>query len=61
MCQINSSVAFNGKPMESEEFLDRMVEILGIIIDRCPKGRLHRRENYAIEKISCAPIYIIEA
>ena len=30
---------FYGKPIESEEFLNQMVESLDIIIDRCPKGR----------------------
>ena len=37
--QVNNLVTFNGKPVESEEFLNRMIEALGIIIDRCPKGR----------------------
>ncbi len=31
--------------MESEEFLNQMVEALGIIIDRCPKERSRKREN----------------
>ncbi len=31
--------------MGSEEFLRRMVEALGIIIDRRPKGRLRKMEN----------------
>ena len=30
-----------------------MVEALGIIIDRHPKGRPRKRENYTIEKIGC--------
>ena len=34
----------------SEEFLNRMVETLGIIIDRRPKGRPCKMENYIIEK-----------
>ena len=34
MCQVNNSVTFSGKPIGSEEFLNRMVEALGIIIDR---------------------------
>ncbi|MBU4314351.1 MAG: hypothetical protein KJ821_06145 [Actinobacteria bacterium] len=37
--QVNNSVAFSGKPIGSEEFLNQMVEVLGIIIDRCLKGR----------------------
>jgi len=36
-----------------------MVEALGIIIDRHPKGRLRKTESYTIEKIECvAPISI---
>ena len=31
--------------MGSEEFLNRMVEVLGITIDRRPKGRPCKREN----------------
>jgi hypothetical protein len=30
-----------------------MVEALGIIIDRRPKGRPRKMENYTIEKIGC--------
>ena len=36
---------FSGKPIGSEEFLNRMVEALGIIIDRRPKGRPRKMEN----------------
>ena len=35
--QVNNLVNFNGKSMGSEEFLNQMVEALGIIINRCPK------------------------
>ncbi len=31
--------------MGIEEFFNRMVEALGIIIDRRPKGRLRKRES----------------
>ncbi len=31
--------------MGSEKFLNQMVEALGIIIDRGPKGRPRKREN----------------
>jgi len=31
--------------MGSEEFLNQMVEALGIIIDRRPKGRPRKRES----------------
>jgi hypothetical protein len=30
-----------------------MVKALGIIIDRCPKGRLCKIESQTIEKIGC--------
>jgi len=36
MHQVNNSVAFGGKSMGSEEFLNQMVETLGITIDRRP-------------------------
>jgi len=39
--------------MGSEEFLNRMVEVLDIIIDRHPTGRLRKRESQTIEKIGC--------
>jgi hypothetical protein len=45
MCQLNDSVTFSGKPMGSEEFFNQMVEALGIIIDRHPKGRLRKMES----------------
>jgi len=38
--QLNNSVIFSGKPIGSEEFFNQMVEALGIIIDRRPKGRI---------------------
>jgi len=43
--QVNNSVAFGGKPIGPEEFLNRMVEVLGIIIDRRPKRRPRKMEN----------------
>ena len=39
MYQVNNSVTFSGKLVGPEEFLNRMVEALDIIIDRRPKGR----------------------
>jgi len=45
MCQVNNSVTFSGKPIGSEEFLDKMVEVLGITIDRHPKGRPRKIES----------------
>jgi len=43
--QVNNSETFSGKPIGSEEFLDQMVEALGIIMDRRPKGRPRKMEN----------------
>jgi len=45
VCQVNNSVTFNGKPIGSEEVLIRMIETLGITIDRRPKGKLCKMEN----------------
>ena len=39
MCQVNNSVTFTGKPIGPEEFLNKMIEALDIIIDRRPKER----------------------
>ena len=44
--------------MGFEEFLNRMVEVSDIIIDRRPKGRLHKIESQTIEKIGFIPILI---
>ncbi len=41
---LNNSVSFIGKFVESKEFLNQMVEALGIIIDRRHKGRLRKLE-----------------
>ena len=46
MYQINNSVTFSGKPISSEEFLNQMIETLGItIIDRRPKERPRKMES----------------
>ena len=45
MYQVNNSATFSGKPIRSEEFLNRIVEVLGIIIDRRPKGRHRKTES----------------
>ena len=45
MYKANNSVTFNGKPIESVEFLNRMVEALGITVDRRPKGRPRKIES----------------
>ena len=42
---LNNSVTFSGKPIGSEEFLNRIVEALDIIIDRRPKGRPRKTES----------------
>jgi len=43
--QVNNSVIFNEKPIGSGEFLNQMLETLGIIIGRRPKGKLCKMEN----------------
>ena len=40
MCQVNNSSTFSGKPIGFEEFLNWMVEALGIIIDSILKEDL---------------------
>ena len=45
MYQVNNSVTFSVKPVGSEELLNQMVEALGIIIDKRPKGRPGKRES----------------
>ena len=45
VCQVNNSVTFNEKSIESEEFLNQTVEVLGIIIDICPKGRPRKMKS----------------
>jgi len=40
VCQVNNLVTFSGKSIVSEEFLNRMVEALGITVDRRPKKSL---------------------
>ena len=39
--------------MRYEEFLNQMVEALGIIINRRPKGRPRKMESQIIEKLGC--------
>ena len=58
MYQVNILVTFSGKPLGSVEFLNRMVEALGIIIDRRPKEITLKRESQTIEKIGCILILI---
>jgi len=43
--RVNNSVALNGKPIESEKFLNQVVEAIGIIIDRNPKGKPRKMES----------------
>ena len=50
MFMLNNSVTFSGRPIGTEEFLNRMVETLGITVDRRPKGRPRKMESQTIEK-----------
>ena len=43
--QLNNSVTFSGKPKGSEEFLNQIVETLGITVDRRSKGRSRKMES----------------
>jgi len=43
--QVNNSVAFIVKPIGLEEFLNRMVEVLGITVNSRPMGKLRKMEN----------------
>ena len=45
MYQVNNSVIFSGKYIGSEEFLNQIVEVLVIIIDRRPKERARKMES----------------
>ncbi|MCK4376892.1 MAG: hypothetical protein KAV97_01600 [Actinomycetia bacterium] len=45
MYRVNNSVIFSRKHIVSEEYLNRMVEALGIIIDRRPKEITHKIES----------------
>ena len=56
MYQVNNSAIFSGKPIGLEVFFNRMVEALGITIDRRPKGRPRKIESKITEKIGCIPI-----
>jgi len=51
--QLNNSDTFSGKPIGPEEFLNQIVEVLGIIIGKCPKERLCKGGSKTIEKIGC--------
>jgi len=43
--QVNNSVTFSEKPTGYEEFLNRMIEALGIAVDRRPKGRPRKMKS----------------
>ena len=45
MYQGNNSVTFSETPIGAEEFLNRMVEALGITIYRRPRGRPRKMES----------------
>jgi len=42
---LNNSITFSGKPIVSEEFLNQMVETLGIAVDRRLKERPRKMES----------------
>jgi len=46
MYQINNSVTFSGEPIGLEELFNRIVEVLGITVDRRPKGRPRDQIEY---------------
>lgn len=46
--EIIKKSTISGKPIGSEEFLNRMVEALGITINTRPKGRPRKRKNQTI-------------
>jgi len=58
MCQVNNSVIFSEKPIGSEEFLNQMVESLGIVIDRYSKEKPRKIESYTIEKNSMCSCFL---
>jgi len=43
--RVNNSATFSGKPVGSEEFLNLMIETLGITVDSRPKERPRKRES----------------
>jgi len=43
LLMLNNAITFSGQPIGFEEFFNRMVETLGITIDRRPKGRPRKR------------------
>ncbi len=56
--QLNNSATLCEKPIRSERFLNQMVKVLVIIIDRRPKGKPRKSESQTIEKIGCVvPIF----
>jgi len=42
---VNNSVTFSEKSIGSEKFLNQMVKVLGIIIDRQFEGKPRKMEN----------------
>ena len=41
----------------SEEFFNHRIEVLGITVDRRPKGRPRKRESKIIKKIGYVPYF----
>jgi len=45
VCQVNNSLTLSGKPIGPGESLNRMIETLGITVDRRPKGKPRKMES----------------
>ena len=45
MYQLNNPETFSGQPIGFEEFLNQMVDALGITVDRRSKGRPREMES----------------
>ncbi len=50
VCQVNNSVTFGGKSIGFEEFLNQMIDALGITVDRRPKERPRKMKSQTIKK-----------
>ncbi len=48
MYQVNNKLTFNKKPIGSEEFLNQIVEVLGISVDRRPKERPKKKIDKSV-------------
>ena len=57
---LSNLVTFSRKPIGVEEFLNQMIEVSGIIIDRRPKVRLSKKGKQTVEKIGMSIIIFLE-